>query len=218
MYLGLIDAVNKYAIGWENAVFLRVLIGLVGLVILLLTGRAVAKRDCTVLAAILWLILSVILMVFSMYPTEFIGLVISTEYMTRIRFIGGGISLLVLLVTLESIRRTHLQERYALLWVTTALVILVCTFFPDAVALFRAVTGMEYSTAIVSVAFTFLVLVAFHFSISMSAILSKHAKVAQRVAILEARLKDLEDRVGTTDLSFEKSKPDPDNMTSKPKA
>ena len=43
-----------------------------------------------------------------------------------------------------------------------------------------------------AVAFTFLVLVAFHFSIALSAIQSRESKMAQRVALLEARLNQLE--------------------------
>jgi len=104
----------------------------------------------------------------------------------------GGVSLIVLLITLESIRKTHLQERYALLWVTTAVVILMGCFFPDVVALFRAVTGMEYGAAMAAVAFVFLVMVSFHFSISLSSLGSKQSQIAQRVAILEERIREME--------------------------
>lgn len=186
------DLIFRLTTGWEQAVVPRVLIGLVGFLILFLTVRSIWKRDCTALAAALWLIAGGVFLAFSAYPQQIIHFVIRTEYMTRIRVIMGGVSVLVLLITLESIRRTHLQERYALLWVATALVILTCVLFPHAVDLLRAATGMEYGTAIAAVALTFLVLVAFHFSISVSAMQSKQAKVAQRLAILEARLRELE--------------------------
>jgi len=178
--------------GWQQAVGQRVAVGLVGAAILLLTVRALLKKDCSLLAALIWLSAGSVLLVFSFIPQQFIRFVISKEYIVRIRFIMGGVSILVLLITLESIRRTHLQERYALLWVATALVIFFCVLFPHAVDLFRAATGMTYVTAIVAVTFTFIVLVAFHFSISMSITLCKQSKIAQRVAILEARLSEVE--------------------------
>jgi hypothetical protein len=186
MIVGVIDSVTmRYALGWEGAIFQRVCIGLVA-------GRVTWTKDCSILTGILWLIAGSVLIVFSIIPQQVIQFVITTEYQTRIRVIMGMVSILVLYITFESIRRTHLQEKYALLWVATGLIILISVLFPDTVALFRAVTGMEYATAIAAVSFTFLVMVAFHFSISLSAMQSKQSKVAQRVAILEARIKKLE--------------------------
>jgi len=185
----------RYAVGWEHAVFQRVCIALIGLVIMFFAGRGAWKKDCSLISGILWLFAGFIFVVFAGIPQKVIELVIATEYQVRIRIIMGFISLLVLYITFESIRRTHLQEKYALLWMVTGLVILISVLFPDAVALFRAITGMEYTTAIAAVSFTFLVMVAFHFSISLSAIQSKQSKVAQRVAILEARLKQVEDEL-----------------------
>lgn len=185
--------------GWSHATALRVLIGLAGLLAVVLTVRAMWKRDCTVLGALIWLAIGAVMMAFALVPERIIIGVASTEYMTRIRVIVGGLSLFVLLTTLESIRRTHLQERYALLWVATALVILAAALFPQAVELFRAVTGMTYASAMLAVAFTFLVLVAFHFSISISGMQSRHARLTQRIAVLEQRIKALERSEDTPD-------------------
>ena len=183
----------RYATGWEHAIFPRVLIGIIGVVILLFTARMVWKKSGGFITALLWVLAGTIMVVFSLIPQEIVTFVMKTEYLTRIRVIMGSVSILVLLITFESIRRTHLQEKYALLWVASSLVVMLAVFFPDTVALLRAVTGMEYATAIVAVSFVFLVLVAFHFSISMSAMQLKNSKIAQRVAVLEARLKQVED-------------------------
>jgi hypothetical protein len=142
--LGIDREILRYATGWETAYASRILIGLLGVLILSGTARAVWKKDCAALTAVLWLILGSIFLAFSIVPQRLITFVVSTDYVTRIRFIVGGLSILVLLITLESIRRTVLMERYALLWIVTALAILFCALFPEAVALFRAVTGMEY--------------------------------------------------------------------------
>jgi hypothetical protein len=191
----------KYATGWSDAVFQRAFIGFIGLVVLVLVVRAVVRRDSSPIAALLWTLLGLVLLVFSMIPQQVVDFVIATDYMTRIRTVMGAISLLMLLITFEAVRRTHLQERYALLWVTTSGVILLCVLFPGAVALFRAITGMEYGAAVAAVAFTFLILVAFNFSISFSTMQSNQSKMAQKIAILEERLRQLESEHNGQDAS-----------------
>ena len=54
------------------------------------------------------------------------------SYLARIRILMGMVSGLVLLVTLESLRRYHLRERYAILWMVTGLLILLTAIFPEA--------------------------------------------------------------------------------------
>jgi hypothetical protein len=185
----------RYATGWDAAVVPRSIIALFGALVLLLTLRVIWKRNCGVPAALLWLIVGAASLTFACIPQQIVNSVMRSEYLLRLRVVMGGLSLLVLLITLESIRKTRLQERYALLWVATALAILLCALFPQAVNLFRAVTGMQYGTAVAAVAFTFLVLVAFHFSISMSAMEIDRDKIAQKVALLEFRLKELETKL-----------------------
>jgi len=191
----------RFTTGWDAAVVPRSIIALFGALILLLTLRAIWKRDCGVPAALLWLIAGAVSLTFACIPQQIVNSVMTTEYILRLRIVMGGLSLLVLLITLESIRKTRLQERYALLWVATALTILLCALFPQAVNLFRAVTGMQYGTAVVAVAFTFLVLVAFHFSIAMSAMENDRDKIAQRVALLEFRVKELETKLAEKEKS-----------------
>jgi len=186
------DLAQRLVTGWDQAVLLRGVIGVAGALILWLAGRALFRRSGHALAAVLWILAGLAAVAFGFFAQNMINRIVSTEYLLRVRIIFGTLSVIVLLFTLDSIRRTHLQERYALLWVATAFVILLAALFPHAVDLFRAVTGMDYVSAIVAVAFTFLVLVAFHFSIALSAIQSRESKMAQRVALLEARLNRLE--------------------------
>ncbi len=187
------DLVNQLILHWEGAAVQRIIVGLLGLGILVQTIRARTRHKCSGPMALIWILLAIAMMLFAGDPQGFITVVISTEYITRIRIIMAALSLLVLLITWENVRSTQLQERYALLWVATSLIVLICALFPAVVDLFRAVSGMSYVMAVVSVMFTFLLLVAFHFSITLSSMALKHSKVAQRVAILEARLQTLED-------------------------
>lgn len=188
----LLELTIRYSSGWDEAAGTRLVIGVIAVLILGLVTRATVRGNTGLISIMLWAFLGLGLGLFAAIPQDVIKFVISTEYVTRVRVMMGGVSLIVLLITIESIRKTHLQERYALLWVTTALVILLGCFFPDAVALFRAVTGMQYGAAMAAVAFVFLIMVSFHFSISLSSLRSKQSQIAQRVAILEERIRDLE--------------------------
>lgn len=119
-----------------------------------------------------------------------------TTHLTRIRLLMGAVSVLVLLVACESIRHAYLRERYALLWVVTGLLILLCALVPDSLGWVSRTFGMQYVTTVVAVVFTFLILVSFHFSLALSRSEEKLGKVAQRCAQLEARLERLEAAAG----------------------
>ena len=120
--------------------------------------------------------------------------IVAMPFLERIRLLMAGVSLMVLLVTVESIRRYSLRERYAIIWVLTGAVIMMCAFFPNLLRVFSLWFGMQYVTSVVAIVFTFLILVAFHFSTTLSIARDNLARLAQQTAILEARLNDLERR------------------------
>lgn len=190
------DEIMRYITGWDSAWGIRIAAALFGAALLVIILRRLAGKRAGALATFFGSVAGAGAILFALMPQRLVDVVISTPYDTRVRVIIGVISIVVLLITLESIRRTHLQERYALLWVGTGIVILVCVLFPRVVVLLRMVTGMTYTQALTAVAFTFLVLVAFHFSISISSSRSNQARIAQKLAILEERLRGLESEEG----------------------
>lgn len=141
---------------------------------------------------------SVILLAFSAlfgalaYDLQLMERIHTVTFLNRIRLLMGSLSFLVLLVTFEAVRRLHLQERYALLWLSTGIILLLCAIFTSVLDFFCDLFGMQYITFIVAVIFTFLVLVSFHFSIAMSRLAKDRASLAQRTARLEARIEELE--------------------------
>ena len=116
--------------------------------------------------------------------------------MLRIRALMAAVSIGVFLITLLAIRGYKLREKYAVLWLATAAMITLTALFPQLVDGARHWFGMQYVTSVVAVVFTFLVLVSFHFSIALSALNDKAAATASRCAILEARLAEVERRLG----------------------
>lgn len=113
-------------------------------------------------------------------------------YINRIRLLMGLLSFAVLFVTLEAIRMERLQERYAVLWVLTGLFILAGAVFIYLLDFFCNLLGMQYVTFIVAVVVTFLILVTFQFSMELSRFQDDRARLAQRCALLEARVAELE--------------------------
>jgi len=131
----------------------------------------------------------------------------AASQMMRIRVLMGVVSVGVFLITLLAIRGYKLREKYAVLWLATATMITLVAFFPQVVDVSREWFGMQYVTSVVAVVFTFLILVSFHFSIALSALNDKAAATASRCAILEARIHELEKRLGVSKGSDDDSSP-----------
>ena len=110
----------------------------------------------------------------------------------RIQLTLGVIGLSLLLLVLELIRRGKLREQYSLLWLFTALVLLVFTFWPGLVGFIAKITGLYYLTALLVVSFLFLVMILLQFSTIISSLADKNKEVAQHLAILKWRIQNLE--------------------------
>ena len=113
--------------------------------------------------------------------------------MGRIRAAASAGALLLLFATFESIRRTQLKERYALLWVVPSLAILLLAFFPVVLEAVRRYFGMEWGSTMAGVAFLSLLLAVFVISRTLSRNENDIARIAQYAARLEERLRRLEE-------------------------
>ncbi len=186
----MIDAVLFFVSQWCGTTAPRFASTFLGLVICVLTVTGLWERRVRAAAGIFRLVAGILLIVIGL-DTYILHWLVATDFLTRIRLLMGLLSVVVLGVTLEAIRRDQLKERYALLWVATGLIVLMCAFFPLALSFLTSVLGVQYATAAVAVVFTFLVLVAFHFSIVLSGFHENQTRIAQRCALLEERLERL---------------------------
>ena len=116
--------------------------------------------------------------------------------MLRMRLVLGFLSFVVLMITLEAVRRFAMEERYALLWVFTGIILVGFAVYPDAVGWLAKTTGMHYVSAITVVVFAFLLMVAFHFSLALSGLRENQKKLSQKSAELELRISELEKQKG----------------------
>jgi hypothetical protein len=104
-------------------------------------------------------------------------------------------ALLLLIAVLELVRRRRLREKYALLWILTAIVLIVLSAWRGAVNEIAVTLGVSYGPAVIfAVGALFVLVVLLHYSTVISALTDRSVVLAQKIAILEQRLEQLERR------------------------
>jgi hypothetical protein len=111
----------------------------------------------------------------------------------KMQFIIGALSVILLLITFELIRKKRLREEYAILWLFTGGVVLMFSLWPEFFLsqFFVRITGIFYLSAVVLIAFFFLLLIVFHFSVVISKLTGQNKELAQRHALLELEFNEL---------------------------
>jgi hypothetical protein len=192
--LQLINKVEIFIAQWGGTTMPRIVVAFLGILICLWIGMAIWEKRIRILGAVAGLALALFMVMIAIDP-RILRFLADTSFLARIRILMVILSCLVVVITVEAIRRSHLQERYAILWVTTGLIILVTAFFPHILDFFSFLLGTQYVTTVVGIVFTFLLLIVFHFSIALSGMQKRQAQIAQRCAILEARVEKLSEQV-----------------------
>jgi hypothetical protein len=112
----------------------------------------------------------------------------------RVSLIASAASVVLLLVVLELIRSRRVRERYALLWLLTAVVLLVLSAWRDGLGKISDLVGIAYPpSALFVLGFTFIVIVLLHYSTVISRLSDQNTILAQRLALLESKLAKGED-------------------------
>src|SRR5687768_14839139 len=106
----------------------------------------------------------------------------------RVQLFASAGALLLLAVVFELVRRKRLMERYALLWLFSALVLLVLAVWRGLLGRVADAIGIFYApSALFVVAFAFVLLLLLHFSLAVSRLTDQSKVLAQRLALLEER-------------------------------
>jgi hypothetical protein len=107
----------------------------------------------------------------------------------RVQLVAILGSLALLLVVLELVRRRRLLERYALLWLFSAVALIALAAFQPLLNEIASLIGIEYPpSALFLIAFGFVLLLLLHFSVAVSRLSDQSKVLAQRLAIMEERL------------------------------
>jgi hypothetical protein len=102
----------------------------------------------------------------------------------RIEVILAGIAIFG--VIFELVRRKHLQERYALLWLLAGLVVLLMAIWRGLLTTISEAAGIFYPPAtLFAIAFLFVLLMLLQFSITVSRLSRQNKILAQRLALMQ---------------------------------
>jgi hypothetical protein len=114
----------------------------------------------------------------------------------RIQVVAIVASLGLLLVVLELVRRRRFLERYAILWLLSACVLLGLAVWKGLLEELASAVGIAYPpNALFLVAFGFVLILLLHFSLAVSKLSDQSKVLAQRLALLEKRQRDTEDQL-----------------------
>jgi hypothetical protein len=104
-------------------------------------------------------------------------------------------SVVLLGIVIELIRSRKLRERYALLWLATAGVILFFAAWRSGLHQLSDALGVAYPpNALFVLAMLFVLVLLLHFSTVISKLSDRTTTLTQQLALLEERLRQVEDR------------------------
>jgi hypothetical protein len=107
---------------------------------------------------------------------------------------------ILLLFVLELVRRRQLREDYSLLWLATAIVLVVLALWRDSLTAISRLMGIHYPpTALFVIGMGFLLLILLQFSVVITRMARQNRQAAQHIALLTQRLRALESQVEERD-------------------
>lgn len=114
--------------------------------------------------------------------------------MERLLLITTLIAAALIITVLVGLRRAHIRVEYSVSWLAAAIILLALAQLPEPLRWLAAWTGVQDPPTVLLflVAGVFLI-VFYRFSIIISHLRDANIALAQRVAILEFRLENVED-------------------------
>ena len=111
-----------------------------------------------------------------------------------------GAALIALLVVLELVRRRHLSEEYSLLWLGTAVLMLILGLWRDLLHSLAALVGIyDPSNLLFLLAALFMLFIQLYFSTVITRLTYESKEAAQQIALLRLELERLRGEQGDSD-------------------
>ncbi len=105
--------------------------------------------------------------------------------------------LIYLLVILALMRRGRMSLKYSLIWFLSGVILLICVIFPQVIRFFTRLMGIYSDTnAVFFIGVCFLILIVLSLTSIASGQSERIRTLVQTQAILEKRVRDLEEKVG----------------------
>jgi hypothetical protein len=112
---------------------------------------------------------------------------------SRIQILTVFVAALLVVGVIELVRRRRLLERYALVWLVSSFVLLGLSIWRGALDRIAEQIGVAYPpNALFIVAFGFVLWMLLHFSVAVSRLSDQSKVLAQRLALLDERLRRVE--------------------------
>ncbi|NUM54107.1 MAG: DUF2304 domain-containing protein [Candidatus Hydrogenedentes bacterium] len=108
-----------------------------------------------------------------------------------------GMSLSLMLLVLELVRRGWLKEKYALLWLGTAGVSVLVGVFPNIIVAAANLFHFQYLTVLFTVYFLFTLGLVMSFSVVISQLAERNRELTQELALLAHTVERMERRLAT---------------------
>jgi len=102
----------------------------------------------------------------------------------------GGSAAFVL--TLYWVRSRELHEKYAVVWMTLASLLLLCGCFPQAIMSFAETAHVSYPSMVLFIALAAIYSFSFTVSVSLTHQHQRNIRLTQETAMLEYRIRQLE--------------------------
>jgi hypothetical protein len=107
----------------------------------------------------------------------------------QLRLVAVAASLGLLVVVLELVRRRRLLERYALLWLASATLLVLLAAWGSLLDVASQAIGISYPpSGLFVIAFGFTIVLLLHFSVAVSRLADQSKVLAQRLAMLEEQV------------------------------
>lgn len=107
----------------------------------------------------------------------------------RIQIIAIAASIGVMLIVFELIRRRKLREEYSFLWFGASICLIVVSVWRGSLEVLADWTGVAYPPSVVLLAFIgFGLILALHYSVSLSRLADENKRLAQEIALLRHQL------------------------------
>jgi len=112
------------------------------------------------------------------------------DYRMNLISLAGSIFLLVIILGL--VRAKRLSEKYSLLWLLFAVIMIILSIWRGLLVIFAGFCGIYYPPAFIFLAAIFLgVIIAIHFSMAITDIAGRQVKMAQEIAALNKKVKEI---------------------------
>jgi hypothetical protein len=114
-------------------------------------------------------------------------------HITLQRGLAVLLTLGLLVVVFELVRRKRLSERYAILWLLAAITLFVLAVWKGLLTSLSSDVGISYPPSLLfTVAIGLIAIILLHFSIAVSRLSDQNKVLAQRLGLLQQRVEDAE--------------------------